>query len=418
MNNFPHLPDLSICCGCAACVDVCTHAALSLREDKNGYYNIILDKDKCVGCKLCEKKCHLLNQEKLQRSVPNKETPLVGWSKNEEIIKNSATGGVFAQIAYTMLSEGNTVVFGAMLTDESSVKHVEISSTENLYKLQNSKYQQSYSVGIYRQAKQRLKEGKRVLFSGTPCQIAALLSYIGNNDTLKEQLFTMEVLCHGVPTNHIHRLGLQLNKAQRIKAYRNKLDGKGWLKGNNMLSYVMPDGSVKIMDSRRNDFVFRSYLSFSFSRPGCYSCPYADIHRVSDITLGDFWGVQRSPNREKYENLMGTSIILVNTEKGREMVESSKDLLVMPVTWKEFLPYNQNLFMPTNKYLFKGAQRVKLIMKLPLPVRKFVFQNGFSNAFLSRAYDKLFGLVFGNVYKSKDKEIAILAEQTLKILER
>lgn len=377
---MPNLPDKTKCCGCAACVDTCRHAALSLVEDNNGFYNIKIDTSKCVDCKLCEKICHVLQQDNVKRHNPKNAKTFAGWSTDEKLIRKSATGGIFAQVACCMLSEGNTTVYGAALMDDSSVKHIGITSIDDLYKLQNSKYQQSYTVGVYRNVLHDLKNGRRVLFSGVPCQIAALYAFLNYKDELLQNLFTIEVLCHGVPTNVLHRLAIRKIQALGIKAYRNKEEGKGWVYGkNNRLSYKMFDGQIKLIQNRREDFLFRSYLTFSFTRLSCYQCPYSDIRRVSDLTIGDFWHFQDSPNRDKYENLMGTSIIIANSEKGKEMINTCQNMHIVKVEWKEFLPYNQNLFMPTNKYLFKGASYVHLIRKLPIVLQTIIYQNGVTN---------------------------------------
>lgn len=186
---MPNLPNNTLCCGCAACVDTCKHDALRLSEDKDGYYNVVVDADKCVNCKLCEKKCHILQQSSLRRNDPKEAQTFAGWSLDEKIIRKSATGGIFAQIAYTMLHDGNTAVYGAALMDDSSVKHIRISCIDEIYKLQNSKYQQSYTVGVYRKVFSDLKSGVRVLFSGVPCQIAALYSFLNYRRLDPESLY-------------------------------------------------------------------------------------------------------------------------------------------------------------------------------------------------------------------------------------
>ena len=186
-----------------------------------------------------------------------------------------------------------------------------------------------------------------MLFSGTPCEIAALYIYLGNNKNLIEHLYTIEVICHGVPSNKIHRMGLKYSGAKRIVSYRTK--SQGWLNGNRLVYDFGKDG-IKECSNRREDFIFRSYLSFfmSFYRKSCFKCPYASIHRVADLTLGDYWGY----DKKKYENYYGVSLVLVNSFKGETLFCDAENINQIPTTWAECLPYNQNLFMPTNKYLF------------------------------------------------------------------
>lgn len=414
MIVYPRLPDNFSCCGCGACVDACNKSALSLKEDKDGFYNVVLDENKCIGCKACEKQCHILNQDRIVRSAPKNVKPMAGWSLDENLIRRSATGGIFAQIAYTMLQEGNTCVYGAELTEQSSVKHIEVLCIDDLWKLQNSKYQQSYAVGVYKKVKERLKEGKRVLFSGTPCMVAALQSYLGNKSALCSRLYTIEIICHGVPTNVLHRNGVKINKAAGLYAYRNKVGADGWLYGNNnKVGYKMKDGSVKVMPDRLSDFLFRSYLTMSFLRPSCYACRYADIHRVADITIGDFWGFHMSARKDEYCHPMGSSIILPNTQKGEVMVRSCLNLHTIDVVWRDFLPYNQNLYMPSNKAVFKGSGLVHYIEKLPLCVRRIVYQNGFTNPVFDKLYQKIYRVLFKNLIRKKETESLVAAKKAM-----
>lgn len=402
---MPTLPTIDNCTACGACIDTCNHNAISLREDKNGYYNIVIDKDKCVDCKLCEKHCHILNQHLLVRNDFKHITPLAGWSLDESLIQKSATGGIFAQIACDMLSEGNTYVYGASLQEDSSVKHIEISDKSEICKLQNSKYQQSVTNGIFKQVKKRLKEGARVLFSGVPCQVAALYTYLGSKGNFLDNLYTIEVICHGVPTNALHRLGIKYNNARRIIAYRTK-ENSGWIYGNNnRIVYELKDGKLSYLTNHTKDFLFRAYLSFSFSRKNCYTCKYATLKRVSDLTIGDFWGFEKSKEYFKYGNFMGTSIIMSNSSKGKWMLEHSKSLHVVKTCWEDILPLNQNLFMPTNRYAFKGYNKVSIFLKVPEPFRKILFMNGSTNKLVNKLYCYITNILLSSKRKKAEREI-------------
>ncbi len=397
------------CCGCASCIDACSYQAIQLKEDLNGYYFPVIDAEKCIECGVCRLSCHILQPHKIIRNDCKRSKPYAAWSLNNQIIEKSASGGIFAQIAFNFLSLSHSYVYGASLQSDSSVLHIEIQSVEELYKLQNAKYQQSRCTGIYAQVRKRLKEGGRVLFSGTPCEVAALYVYLKYNRNLLKNLFTVEVICHGVPSNKIHRLGLKYMEAQNIVAYRTK--SKGWLKGNRLV-YGYSDGSQKECDSRARDFVFRTYLSFSFSRKSCYICKYARLNRVADITLGDFWGFDMS----RYSNYQGISLVVVNSEKGKELFINGSDIHHQEITWKECLPFNQNLYMPTNKQIFVGSDYISRIMLMPDFLCKVIFQNGFSNKFINRLYSKVFALLTCSVKKRRQREMDNLCEVALKEL--
>lgn len=402
---MPNLPSKKDCCGCAACVDSCPKKAISLQEDENGYFYPFVEESICVKCGLCEKNCHILHQDDLTRNELSFEKPYAAWTLDDDLIKKSASGGVFAQIAKDFLQEGG-FVYGAALQEDSAVKHIEISSIDELYKLQNSKYQQSNASGIYALVKQRLKDGHRVLFSGVPCQAGALYHYLHYNESLMQNLFVTEIVCHGVPTNHLSRLALDFTGMKRIAKYRTK--SEGWLKGNRVV-YEDKLGKIKECRIRREDFLFRSYLSFAFSRENCYSCKYANIRRVSDLTMCDFWEYDKN----KFDHYDGISLVLVNSPKGRHLLVDNPNMFKQQVTWEESIPQNQNLYMPTNRQLFIGSKKIKTILAYPKWVQKIIFQNGFKNKYLNKAYTIILSLFTNKLRKRQRADQDRLAAETL-----
>lgn len=415
---MPKLPNTDSCCACGACVDACSKGALSITEDKNGFYTIKIEKNKCVECGVCERQCHILHPDLVDWTSFENVQPLAGWTKNVEIIKKSASGGIFAQIAYDFLAEPKSYVYGASLQNDSTVKHIEICDRKDLWKLQNSKYQQSIVIGIYSLVAQRLKNGNRVLFSGVPCQIGALIAFLKCKKINTEELFTIEVICHGVPSNYLHKIGIKEVGAKRLLAYRNK-DKSGWLFGaNNRVVYELSDGSVLNVSCLSNDFLFRSYLTFSFSRNNCYQCSYSKILRSSDITIGDFWGFEKTENYAIYGNYMGTSVIFPNTPKGKWLVNQSLSLNIIPAKWHEILPLNQNLYMPTNRYVFRGYRHIHLIIKLPRLIRKIILMNGSTNKITNKVYTIAWNILCRKQREMQNKEINKRLKATLNILEK
>lgn len=370
---MPNLPTIEHCFGCSACVDACAKKAIQLVEDANGFYVPHVQKDLCVECGSCEKKCPSLQQNDVPRNSLDEQQLYAAWSTDEDIIQHSASGGVFAQVATEFLDgKPERIVYGATLLDDSTVKHIAVEKSKDIYLLQNAKYQQSNAMGIYQHVKKSLQAGKEVLFSGTPCQIAALYTFLGQKRD--NNLYTMEVICHGVPTNYLAQVALQLNHAQKIVAYRTK--SQGWAKGNRT-KYMGTNGEIVEMPRYRLDFHFRAYLSFHWLRTSCSTCPFAQIERVADITMGDFWG----GNKRKYHNFMGLSVITINNEKGRKLIEQTKRLQLKRTTYLEALGHNQNLYMPTAQ-ASKGANKIAAIKKMSLPCQKIILQQGFSNKWL------------------------------------
>lgn len=370
---MPNLPTIEHCFGCSACVDACAKKAIQLVEDANGFYVPHVQKDLCVECGSCEKKCPSLQQKEVLRNRLDEQQIYAAWSTDEDIIQHSASGGVFAQVATEFLDgKPERIVYGATLLDDSTVKHIAVEKSKDIYLLQNAKYQQSNATGIYQHVKKSLQAGKEVLFSGTPCQIAALYTFLGQKRD--NNLYTMEVICHGVPTNYLAQVALQLNHAQKIVAYRTK--SQGWAKGNRT-KYMGTNGEIVEMPRYRLDFHFRAYLSFHWLRKSCSTCPFAQIQRVADITMGDFWG----GNKRKYHNFMGLSVITINNEKGRKLIEQTKRLQLKRTTYLEALGHNQNLYMPTTQ-ASKGANMIAAIKKMSLPCQKIILQQGFSNKWL------------------------------------
>lgn len=370
---MPNLPTIEHCFGCSACVDACAKKAIQLVEDANGFYVPHVQKDLCVECGSCEKKCPSLQQNDVPRNRLDEQQLYAAWSTDEDIIQHSASGGVFAQVATEFLDgKPERIVYGATLLDDSTVKHIAVEKSKDIYLLQNAKYQQSNATGIYQHVKKSLQAGKEVLFSGTPCQIAALYTFLGQKRD--NNLYTMEVICHGVPTNYLAKVALQLNHAQKIVAYRTK--SQGWAKGNRT-KYMGTNGEIVEIPRYRLDFHFRAYLSFHWLRTSCSTCPFAQIERVADITMGDFWG----GNKRKYHNFMGLSVITINNEKGRKLIEQTKRLQLKRTTYLEALGHNQNLYMPTTQ-ASKGANMIAAIKQMSLPCQKIILQQGFSNKWL------------------------------------
>lgn len=374
--------DKKICTGCAACVDVCSHQAIELKEDENGFFFPVVDVDKCVQCGLCNRICHVSNEDNIVRNKVSKN-PYAAWSTDKEIISRSASGGVFGQIATDFLKDENSVVFGATLTEDMQVRHIAITTVDDVRRLQNSKYQQCNATGVYRQVKECLREGKRVLFSGTPCLIGALYGYLSNNKSLMQSLYTAEILCHGVPSNELYRMGLKVENAERIVKYRTK--SQGWLKGNRVV-FEAKNGRIYEKKNRRTDFVFRTYLTFSLTRTNCFNCSYARMERIADVTMGDFWGL----DRKRHLNHDGVSLLLINSEKGRVLVENSSRLYYKPIEWRECMPYNQNLFMATNKRVFDISEKIAQMRSKPFWLRKVIYQNGFTNKYLDLIYQMVY----------------------------
>jgi coenzyme F420-reducing hydrogenase beta subunit len=403
---MPNLPHIDQCFGCAACIDACNRDAIQLKENANGFYIPVVNSTLCTDCRICEQKCPSLQLSHITKNKFDNQKVYAAWSTNEDIIKNSASGGVFAQVAFEFLQQPHRIVYGATLLKDSTVKHIFIENSKDIALLQNSKYQQSDTTGIYQHVKQALKAGKEVLFSGTPCQIAALYTFLGEN-RVNKNLYTMEVICHGVPSNYLAQVALKINNAQQIISYRTK--SQGWERGNRTL-YLGRDG-VKFETSRyRKDFHFRAYLSFLWLRKSCKTCPFARIERTADITIGDFWG----RNKHKYSNFMGVSVITINNRKGQQLIEQTHGLHIKSTTWEEVLPHNQNLYMPS-KQASKGADKIANIKKKSLLVQKLILQQGFTNKWLfgiGQIIETLYNKVTQrNLHKEMKKQIQQISSQ-------
>lgn len=301
----------SQCTGCFACKSVCRENAISIKTDRQGRTLPEIDPEKCVGCDACRKVCP---QRNLSRLRPPQEC-YAARGKYFEGIHNSSSGGIAAILSASFAAEGKSVC-GAVAVD-GRIRHRILRDQESLPLLQGSKYVQSDISDIYDEIRQELRSGKEVLFFGTPCQIDAVNRFFGKN----KKFCAVDIICHGVPP--VTYLGQHLESVTAGRKY-DSLRFRGYPDDYTLKVY---DGEELIYSKGVNeDLYFFGFMNGLIMRENCYNCPYTKSSRAGDLTIGDFWGIDKKSLKNSYDG--NISVVFVNTEKGRELFEKIRPQLI------------------------------------------------------------------------------------------
>lgn len=316
------LRDKSKCTGCTACAAVCPLSCITMRSDGEGFLYPEIDRDRCVACGKCETVCPV--DHPLQTVKAEPEAYGVK-AKDWGLRLSSSSGGVFSLLAEEVLGRGGAVFGTAMAADCKSARHVMAEAPEALAALRGSKYLQSDLEDTFRRVKEEL-DRRPVLFSGTPCQVDGLRAYLGRE---YENLLTVEVICHGVPTPKLWKKYVehQADKSggEIVKAeFRHKKCG--W----HIFGSRLENSNRKVLYSTlREDPFIQVFLRDLCLRPSCYQCPSKGLDRSADLTIGDFWGIEAVA--PELDDDKGTSLVLAHTEKGQKALEA-----ILPRTdWKQ-----------------------------------------------------------------------------------
>ena len=302
--------DKEMCTGCTACKNICPKDAIEMVADEEGFLYPKVDKDKCINCGLCKKTCPMINKLENKKQ---KQHAYIFQHQNEKVRKESTSGGAFTAIAECILNE-NGVVFGVSLDKDFKVKHTYATTIEELEKFRNSKYVQSDPTSCFREVKNFLEQGKKVLFSGTSCQIAGLKKYLNKQ---YDNLFLVDVVCRAVPSPLMWEKYLSMQKKIYKKPkrifFREKYYG---YKYSNFSIYAENNEYHSGIDS---DPYLRAFFSNICDRPSCYTCKFKTQYRESDLTIWDCFNVEKF--NSKLDDDKGTTRILSHTKKGQEIIE-------------------------------------------------------------------------------------------------
>ena len=337
------------CCACGACMNACPVSAISMKEDEMGFLYPCIDEEKCISCGRCISICQYGKNEKKNKSIQ----VLAAASNDSMTLKNTASGGIFSVLAGSIIEKGG-IVYGATMSKEDNtleVKHIGVENKDEIVLLQGSKYVQSMIGDSYKQVKKNLEAERNVLFSGTPCQVAGLYSYLGKE---YDKLITIDIICHGVPNlrwfqEYIEILEKKLNGKIYNYKFRDKSKGQGM---NTRVYYFDKKNIAKEYTTNGHlTSFFYFFLQTQIYRENCYKCPYAMEERVADITIGDYWGVyqehQTEMNKSTMSNSKGVSCILINSKKGLELIrENDNKFEKFESTYKKVARHNEQLVRP------------------------------------------------------------------------
>ena len=312
------ITDPAQCSGCGACASACPVRAISMEADRKGFLYPKADPSICVGCGKCEALCPISNAGGIRP-----ETPMAygAWSAREEIRSGSSSGGAFTEIAAEVLRQGG-IVFGAAFDEDLSVRHIGVETEADLEKLRGSKYVQSTIGTAYLDAKKHLTAGRIVLFTGTPCQIAGLYRFLGRE---YENLHTQDIICHGVPAPAVWRAYieyLETAAASRMRTAGFRHKKYGWKNYSVRCSFSNGTSYVK---RHSDDLYMQSFHRDLCLRPSCYRCAFKTTARISDITLADFWGVEKVC--PEIDDDRGVSLVILHSLRGRALFHRAEGAL-------------------------------------------------------------------------------------------
>lgn len=301
------LCDINSCTQCHACESVCPKHCISFNVSNDGFFVPEIDRGKCVECGTCLKSCHHISPSFcFQKPLKT----YACWAKNIVDRARSSSGGAFSVIAREIINKGG-VVYGACMCEDLKVRHIKISDPEEIIRLQGSKYVQSFLGDVYNKVKFDLKEGRVVLFSGTPCQVAGLYSFLHKK---YDRLYTCDMVCHGVPSQsafdiYIDKIGLK----GKCKNFYFRFT-KGWGYQLSALESLKTGEVRKKLLSPSKAYYLRAFNKGLMFNEACYSCTYAKPERISDFTLADYWGLGKKIPFN-HPTSKGISCLLINNEK-------------------------------------------------------------------------------------------------------
>lgn len=322
------------CCGCTACESICTQNAIQMKQNKEGFFYPVINENKCIDCGLCTNVC-----QKTIKTSPNYPIETyAAFSKNEKIRLISSSGGIFGSIADYCLKNGY-FVYGARFNESFEVIHAKVNKDiESFY---GSKYVQSNLKNVYISIENELKDGNKILFIGTPCQVLGLNNFLNQKNCIKENLLLLDFVCHGVPSplilkKYLLELEKEYNSKIRKVSFRNKT--YGW----NLFSLKIEFYNNKTyIKNLKEDIYLQGFLKNLTLGESCYKCKANNFRSNSDITLGDYWGVEKILKDSNYKNDKGVSLLLINTLKGKKLINDlSNKIEKKDINLQDAIKYN------------------------------------------------------------------------------
>lgn len=317
MNKLPELASKIECTGCTTCANICAQQCIDMSEDIEGFLYPKINLSQCISCGICEQVCPVLNGKRKNEILTKAYS---AFTYNNSLRKESSSGGIFSELAILILRKEG-IVYGASYDDNCTVEHIGVDNIKDLKKLRGAKYSQSQIGSIFQSVKEQLESNRQVLFSGTPCQVAGLKSFLHRD---YDNLFCIDFVCHGVPSPLVWKEYIKYREdvdnedevPQRINL-RNK--ESGWSKYSYSVEIVYQDKKRYFCKYNEDPFM-RFFVGDYILRKSCGECHFKGYSRDSDITLGDFWGIwDIDPDMDDNK---GTSLVLTHSTKGEEMFKA------------------------------------------------------------------------------------------------
>lgn len=335
------------CCGCRACADACHKSCIEMVEDVEGFVYPKINTDLCVKCGKCKSVCPILHDNK---NMSNDQVAYAYVSANNETVMRSSSGGGFSLIMDGVAAAFSDYVIIGAAFDGIEVKHRFATDRASSEIFKKSKYIQSNTSGIYKIAKEYLMQNKTVLFSGTPCQVAALKNFLGRD---YKNLITVDIVCHGVPNQNCfleYVSDMEKRYKEKITAieFRNKRDFDGIKPNPRTIKLTFDNGYCMDLDIQESEFLYAYYTGLIY-RPSCETCKFACSNRPGDITLGDYWGIEKV--HPELNSLRGVSLVRFNTEKGKLFIDSfKKNGIFIETEWSFACAENHQLSFPAKPH--------------------------------------------------------------------